>query len=215
MLRVGLTGGLGSGKTTVASMFATMGAHVLAADEIARALMQPGQAVFAAIVKKFGPGVLRADGTLDRPMLAQIAFGEGRVDDLNAIVHPATILRQDEMAAEIERADPRAVVLVESALIFETKYNLAETKHSRGWRARFDKIILVRASEEHKVARFVERSGGRDQAQLEGEARRRLATMIPDDRKEAMCDYVIMNDGTLERLREQADRVWAKLRQES
>ena len=148
MLRVGLTGGLGSGKTTVAAMFAELGARVLAADEIARGLMQPGQAVFTAIVKKFGAGVVRADGMLDRPMLAQLAFGAGRVDELNAIVHPATIARQDEMAAEIERQDAQAVVLVESALIFETK-------HSRGWRSRFDKLILVRASEEHKVERFV------------------------------------------------------------
>ncbi len=215
MLRVGLTGGLGSGKTTVASMFASMGAHVLAADEIARALMQPGQAVFTAIVNKFGAGVLRADGMLDRPMLAQIAFGEGRVEELNAIVHPATIARQDEMATEIERDDAQAVVMVESALIFETKYNRAEAMHNAGWRSRFDRMILVRASEEQKVARFVARSGGGDAAQLEGEARRRLATMIPDEGKAAMCDFVIVNDGTLDRLREQAEQVWAKLRRES
>jgi dephospho-CoA kinase len=209
MLRVGLTGGLGSGKTTVAGIFAELGAHVLSSDDIARELMQPGQAVFTAIVKKFGAGVVRADGTLDRAALAQIAFAGGRAEELSAIVHPATIARQEELIAEIVAREPEAVVIVESALIFETR-------HSRGWRGRFDKLMLVRASEELKVARFVARSGGgkndEDRARLRAEAKRRLAHQIGDDVKAATCDFVVMNDGTPERLREQVERVWAKLR---
>jgi dephospho-CoA kinase len=185
-------------------MFAEMGAQVLSADEIARGLMQPGQPVFAAIVKTFGAGVARGDGTLDRAALARIAFTEGRVDDLNKIVHPATIARQEEMVAAIYDKAPRAVVIVESALIFETR-------HSKGWRQRFDKIILVRASEEAKIARFIERSGGGDIATLRAEAKRRLAQMIPDDQKTVMSDFVILNDGTLERLREQVRKIWGKL----
>jgi len=204
MLRVGLTGGLGSGKTTVATMFHELGAYILSADDIARALMQPGQPVFAAIVKTFGPGVVRDDGTLDRAALARIAFSEGRVDELNKIVHPATIARQEELVAELYNKDPKAVVIVESALIFETK-------HSKGWRQRFDKIILVRASDEAKIARFIERSGGGDIAKLTAEAKRRLAQMIPDDQKTVMSDCVVMNDGTLDRLREQVKKIWAKL----
>jgi dephospho-CoA kinase len=97
------------------------------------------------------------------------------------------------LAEAIFEANPHSVVIVESALIFETK-------HSRGWRLRFDKMILVRASEESKIARFVQRSGGEDVANLQAEARRRLARLIPDDQKAAMCDFVVMNDGTLERL---------------
>ncbi len=185
-------------------MFAEYGAHVLASDEIARALMQPGQEVFAAIVETFGAEVVRVDGTLDRAKLAQLAFGEGRVEELNAIVHPATIARQDELAAEIEARNAHAVVLIESALIFETDYG-------NGWRSRFDKIILLRASEELKIARFVARSGFGDPLRLEEEARRRLARMIPDARKAALCDFVLVNDGTLEHLREQAAAVWAEL----
>ncbi len=88
MLRVGLTGGLGSGKSTAAKLFAAHGAHVLQSDAIGRELMQPGQAVYAAIVQHFGPGVVLPDGRLDRAALAQIAFAEGRVEELNAIVHP-------------------------------------------------------------------------------------------------------------------------------
>jgi dephospho-CoA kinase len=205
MLRVGLTGGLASGKSSVAKMFAELGAHVLSADDIARGLMQPGQPVYAAIVAKFGDSVVREeDGTLDRPLLARVAFEGGLVEELNRIVHPATIARQEELAAEIFAKDPDAVVIVESALIFETR-------HSRGWRSRFDKLILVRASEAMKIARFVARCGGEDVEKLETEARRRLSTMIADDKKAAMCDFVIMNDGGLDRLREQVGRIWVKL----
>ena len=208
MLRVGLTGGLGSGKTTVAAMFAEFGAHVLSSDDIARDLMQPGQPVFDAIVRKFGPSVMRADGKLDRVELARIAFEEKRAEDLNAIVHPATIARQEDLVEEIVARDPNAVIIVESALIFETK-------HSRGWRSRFDRMILVRASEERKVARFISRTlahGTGDPVELAAQARLRLAKMIPDDRKAAQCDFVIMNDGTLERLRQQVEKIWPRLR---
>ena len=206
-LRVGLTGGLGSGKSTVAAMFAQLGAHVLSADEIARQLMQPGEPVFAAIVKKFGGAVVRADGLLDRPALARLAFAGGRVEELNAIVHPATIKRQEQLVGEIVAREPGAIVIVESALIFETR-------HSRGWRLRFDRMVLVRASETHKVERFVARAmehGGGDTTRLAEDARGRLAKMIPDDQKAAMCDFVVLNDGTLDRLREQVGRIWLKL----
>ena len=94
MLRVGLTGGLGSGKSTAARMFAALGAHVLQSDTIGREMMEPGQAVYAAIVDHFGRGVVRPDSRLDRAALAKIAFDDGRVEELNAIVHPAVIARQ-------------------------------------------------------------------------------------------------------------------------
>jgi dephospho-CoA kinase len=209
MLRVGLTGGLGSGKTTVAAMFAELGAYTLSADDIARDLMAPGTPVFQAIVKKFGDTVIDEDGKLDRVLLARLAFTGNMVEELNRIVHPATIARQEALAEEIFAKDPKAVVIVESALIFETK-------HGKGWKSRFDKMILVRSSEEAKVARFVKRSGGGqagvDVAKLEAEARRRLARMIADDKKAAVCDFVVLNDGGLDRLREQVNRIWAKLR---
>src|SRR5271163_2692624 len=98
MLRVGLTGGLGSGKSTVAAMLKDLGAYVLSADEIGRKLTEPGQACYTAIVENFGEGVVREDGSLDRPALAKIAFGDGRVEELNAIVHPATIALQEKIA---------------------------------------------------------------------------------------------------------------------
>jgi dephospho-CoA kinase len=217
MLRVGLTGGLGSGKSTAAKMFAAKGAHVFSADEIGRELMQPGQAVYAAIVATFGPGVVQADGKLNRAELAKLAFdysgSAGRIEELEAIVHPATIARQAELIAELEARDPNAVAIVESALIFETKYG-----GEGGWHRRFDAVILVTAPEELRIARFVERmAGGKtlseaERAGLEAEARRRLAKQVETERNAAQCEYVLKNDGSLEELRRQVDAVWLLLK---
>ena len=203
-LRVGLTGGLGSGKSTVAAMLKDLGAYVLSADEIGRKLMEPGQSCYNAIVDHFGDTVVREDGTLDRPALAKIAFADGRVEELNAIVHPATIALQEKIAAEIFRRDPDAIIVVESALIFEST-------HGKGWRERFDKVILVTAPEATKIARFIARSGNADPAALEAEAKRRLAQMIPDEVKVPQCDYVIHNDGTKEQLLTEVEAVWKAL----
>jgi dephospho-CoA kinase len=217
MLRVGLTGGLGSGKSTVAARFAALGAYVLSADEIGRGLMQPGQTVYAQIVERFGRGVVKPDGAgaemLDRAALARIAFAEGRIEELNAIVHPATIASQAAAIDLIAARDPGAVVIVESALIFETKYGGED-----GWHRRFDKLILVRAPEEVKIARFVARaSSGRTlnekaRGALEAEARRRLAQQLEDDWKAERCDYVLRNDGSVEELLAQVDALWLVLR---
>jgi len=218
MLRVGLTGGLGSGKTTAARRFAELGAHVLSADEIGRGLMQPGEQVYARIVETFGPGVVAADGKLDRAALAQMAFGEGRIEELNAIVHPATIARQEEMVAEIAAREPDAVVAVESALVFETKHGRTGHGGEEGWRRRFDCVVLVRASDAEKIGRFVARASGgavlteEKRRELEAEARRRLAQQIDDEWKAAHSNYVLTNDGTVKELRAQVDALWAKLR---
>jgi dephospho-CoA kinase len=212
MLRVGITGGLGSGKSTAAALFQALGAHILSSDDIGRALMQPGESVFAAIVKTFGSSVVLSDGRLDRPVLAKIAFAGGRIDDLNAIVLPAVIARQGERADVIAAREPNAVVIIESALIFETKYG-----GDGSWRHRFDKLILVTAPEELKVARFVARSSiGRvisseQRSTLEAEAYRRIAQQIPDEQKTALCDYVLTNSGQLKELEWQVDQLWPLL----
>jgi dephospho-CoA kinase len=197
-------------------MFAAHGAYVLSADEIGRALMQPGQAVYAAIVERFGAGVVGADGLLDRAALARIAFGRegdggGRVEELNAIVHPATIARQTELIAEIAGREPDAVVVVESALIFETK-------HAEGGLARrFDKVIFVKAPEGLRIARFVarmsrgEKLSVEQRAALEADARRRLAKQ-ETERNEARCDYVLTNDGSVDELQAQVDALWPGLK---
>jgi len=225
MLRVGLTGGLGSGKSTAAQRFAALGAQVFSADAIGRELMQPGEAVYAAIVARFGPGVVKADGadgspcgSLDRSALARIAFGSGgkdagRMEELNAIVHPAVIARQADLMDEIAARDANAVAIVESALIFETKYG-----GEGGCQRRFDRLIFVKAPEELKIARFVARAAGSktlsEEARraLEAEARRRIARQIDDESKAAKCDFVLTNDGSIEQLQAQVDALWPVLK---
>lgn len=219
MLRVGLTGGLGSGKSTVAAMLSALGADVISADDLGRRLMQPGEPVFDAILAHFGRGILAPDGSLDRPALARIAFTEGRVDEINAIVHPAVIARQAALAEQLSRHNPSAILVVESALLFETQHAGPE-----GWRSRFDRILLVTAPDELKIARFVGRSSleGATSSQSEADirlrqadARQRLAQQLPDAQKAALADIVIENIGSLESLRQRVEIVWQGLSAEA
>ena len=146
MLRVGLTGGLGSGKSTVAGMFADVGAAVISADQLGRQLMQPGEPVYAAIVQRFGAAVVRADGSLDRRALAELAFQHNQADALNRIVHPAVVAAQQEWMRGVFAKEPWRVAMVESALIFEVeKWGTAP-----GWLERFDQLILVTVPDEVK-----------------------------------------------------------------
>ena len=218
MLRVGLTGGLGSGKSTAAQRFAELGAFVFSADEIGREMMQPGEPVYAAIVEHFGEMVLAADGSLDRSALARIAFSEegnssGGLEELNVIVHPAVIARQAELMDDVAARDANAVAIVESALIFETKYG-----GDGGWHKRFDRLIFIKAPEELRIARFVARAAGgtslRDQERqaLRDEARRRIARQAETERNAMNCDTVLTNDGSIEQLQAQVDALWPMLR---
>lgn len=212
MLRVGLTGDLGSGKSTVARMFAERGAEVLSSDEMGRAMMQPGQPVYAAIVERFGREVVAGDGSLDRGALARLAFGDGRVEELNAIVHPAVIAEQARQIETLVRKDPDAIVIVESALLFTTKHN----DSGKSWQDRFDRIVLVTAPEEQKIARFVERAAAgrllepQERARLEADAHSRLAMQTANDAHAAEC-IVIRNDGDLVALLQRVGAVWREL----
>jgi dephospho-CoA kinase len=205
MLRVGLTGGLGSGKSTVAGMFAELGAAVISADHLGRRLMQPGEPVYAAIVNSFGAGVVRSDGSLDRKKLAELAFQHHQADALNHIVHPAVVAAEEEWMRDVFSTDPKRVAIVESALIFEVeKWGTAP-----GWVQRFDKLILVTVPDEVKIARFVARMGAHDGAQAD--ARARIAAQIPDQEKAGRCDYVIDNTGALEVTRAEVEKVYQEL----
>jgi len=214
MLRVGLTGDLGSGKSTVARMFAERGAVVLSSDEMGRAMMQPGEAVYVSIVERFGQGVLTSDRSLDRRELARLVFSDGRAEELNAIVHPAVIAEQARQIAEIARTRPDAIVVVESALIFTTKHAPA----GEPWSKRFDRVVLVTAPEAQKISRYVERvAGGRElsaeeRLSLEADARRRLALQAMNEEHAAEC-LVIRNEDGFEALERQVEIVWSQLEQ--
>ena len=208
MLRVGLTGELGSGKSTVAQMLAARGAVVLSSDEMGRAMMQPGQPAFTQIVARFGPTILNADGTLNRHALAHLAFDANnpRIEELNAIIHPAVIAAQAETIAELAHTQPHAIVVIESALIFSTKHT-----PQGSWRSRFDCIVLVTAPDDIKIDRFIQRSGpAPNEAHLREDARRRIEAQrskVPDD---IPC-YTIENDGSLADLEADIDALWARL----
>jgi len=221
MLRVGLTGGLGSGKSTVANMLRELGAHVIEADELGRNLMEPGHGVYDAIVRTFGPEVVGSDGRLDRAGLARLAFEENRLNDLNAIVHPAVIAEQKRWADELFAHDPTAVAVVESALIFEVERDARARGEAAGvladWRNRFDRIIVLVAPDEAKITRYAARIAepgpGRDAAARD--ARIRLARQIPDAEKAARADFVIENTGDIDALRARVQSVWEALEAES
>ncbi|MGD0913431.1 MAG: dephospho-CoA kinase [Terracidiphilus sp.] len=221
MLRVGLTGSLGSGKTTAAAMLRSLGAVIIEADALGRELMEPGHDVFSQVVAQFGSQILAADGRLNRARLAEIAFKEGRLQDLNAIVHPAVIDLQRQLMNEAFARDPKAVAVIESALIFE----VVRDARARGetnplyidWRRRIDRVIVITAPDDLKIARFVARLDlpPENRAAAEADARSRLAHQIPDAEKAAEADYVIDNSGDIFALQLQVNELWPRLAAES
>jgi dephospho-CoA kinase len=209
MLKVGLTGGIASGKSVVGEMFVVLGARLVQADRIAHSLMQPGEAVYNEVVRHFGREILNPDGSVNRGKLAEVAFGpstapEGkrasRIEELNRIVHPVVIRSQDEWMQEMGRQDPHAVAIVEAALILEA-----------GAAEHFDRLIVVTCSAEQRVDRFA----ARQKIDLEAarkEVVRRMAAQLPDEEKIKKADYVIDNSGSLDHTRGQVKNVWQELR---
>jgi dephospho-CoA kinase len=201
-------------------MFAAHGVQVISADEVGRKLMQPGEAVYRQIVDYFGEQVLQADGTLNRCLLADLAFHQGKLDELNRIVHPPVISAQEAWLDEIFADNPDAIAMIESALIFEASRSHREAGavgSVPGWRDRFDRVILVTAPDEVKIERFLHRlSDGAEtktatRQLLEEDARARLATQMPDSKKIPLSDYVIDNSGPITETQQQVDTIFADL----
>jgi dephospho-CoA kinase len=184
---VGLTGGIGSGKSTVADIFEEEGIPVLRADLIAKELMNSDPDMIEAITREFGTESYR-DGRIDRSYLASQIFSDrGRLEQMNAIVHPRTIAEQGVRARKLVDAGAR-VVACEAALIFES-----------GGEGRFDYIVVVDASPEVRFARAARRDGSPVQ-----DIEQRDAMQIPASRKAELADFVIRNDGTPDELRRNA-----------
>ena len=195
MLRVGLTGGLACGKTTVARWLESKGVHVVYADQIARELMEPGKPVYLEVVKHFGPDIISPDGTINRRRLAKKAFSGKRVQELNKLVHPAVIARQREWIDQVAARDPNSIAVVEAALIFEA-----------GVQGRFDKIVVVTCTREQRIERFAVRAG-MTLPEARVEVARRMAAQVPDAEKIKAADLVIENIGTLAELEEKCQNL--------
>jgi dephospho-CoA kinase len=205
LLRVGLTGGIASGKTVVAQMFAALGAHVIQADHIAHELMQHGEPVFDEVVRHFGPAILNPDGTINRSRLAEAAFSssEGkpsRIQELNQIVHPHVIRKQEQWMENLAQSDPQGVAIVEAALIVEA-----------GAGNRFDRLIVVTCQPEQRVQRWAQRMKV-DEETARREVTRRMAAQLPNEEKIKAADYVIDNSGSLDATKAQVEIVYWKLR---
>jgi dephospho-CoA kinase len=206
VLRVGLTGGIAVGKSAVGEMFAALGAHVVQADEIAHQLMEPGETVYLEVVDHFGSGILNPDGSVSRGRLAELAFGAAgkpsRVQELNQIVHPAVIRRQEEWMAEVGRRDPHAIAMVEAALILEA-----------GMAKGFDRLIVVTCRLKQGIERWARRLNV-DQETARREVARRMAAQLSAEEKIKAADYVVDNSGSLDETAGQVKVIYAELKKE-
>ena len=191
MLRIGLTGGIGSGKSTAAALLAERGARVVDADRIAREVLEPGTPGLAAVVAEFGNDVLTPAGALDRSALAAVVFGDPAARArLDAVVHPLVRAR----AAELVAAAPAdAVVVQDVPLLVET-----------GQAGSFDLVLVVETDLDTRVARLVDRGLSAE------DARARIASQATDEQRRAVADVVLRNDGDRGELAAQVDRFWAE-----
>ena len=208
MLKVGLTGGIASGKSAVGKMFAQLGAHLIQSDAVAHELMQPGRPVYDEVVRRFGREILNADGSVNRSRLAEAAFGHPggsppRFQELNGIVHPAVIAYENQWMEEIGQRDARAIAIVEAALILEARAA-----------ARFDRLIVVTCKPEQRVLRFARRLGISEDA-ARAEVTRRMAAQIPDEEKVKAADFVIDNSGPLDFTDQQVETAFAVLQSQA
>jgi dephospho-CoA kinase len=198
MLRVGLTGGIACGKSSIAAMLVKRGAHFLQADGLAHQLYAPGTATYDKVVCSFGREILNEDGAINRGKLADLVF-PGRINELNAIVHPEVLKRQNSWMSEVEQSDPHGIAVVEAALLIEA-----------GADKDFDKVIVVTCDFEQKVERFARRTN----VPLEvarAEVERRSAAQFSDEERTRRADYIVDNSGSAEDTERQVDLIWREL----
>ena len=192
-ITVGLTGGIGSGKSTAAKILAELGAPILDADKVGHEIYQPGTPAYRELIDTFGEGILAPDRTIDRRKLGPIVFADpAALKRLNSIVHPKMFTRMGEMVAAMRRGGERRPIVIEAAILIEAN-----------WQPLFDEIWLVTAARERVIER-VERDRGLKPEQTEA----RIRAQLSDDERRKYATSVIRNDGTLEELRAAVTRLW-------
>ena len=200
MLRVGLTGGIATGKTTVAAMLRELGCRVLEADKIAHQMIEPDGPAYKEVVREFGPRILTAEGLVDRQKLGAIVFAEpARLARLNAIVHPPVLEEQSRQLAAIDHADAHAIAVVEAALLIEA-----------GFDKKLECLVVTWCNPEQQLERLTQQRAGR--ALTIEQARQRVAAQMPIEEKRRRADEVIDCSGTLEFTRAQVVALFAKLK---
>jgi len=197
MLRVGLTGGLASGKSFVGQALADLGCHLIRADELGHAVLMPGGEAYQPVIEEFGPGILEAGGTIDRRKLAAEVFQRPeRLEALNRLVHPPVIRREEELSQEYAARDRQGIVVVEAAILIET-----------GHHKRFDRLVLAVCSLEQQIERAIQR----DRLSRE-EALARLERQMPLAEKRKFADYVIDTGGLKQETLRQVEETYRSLR---
>jgi dephospho-CoA kinase len=200
MLRVGLTGGLATGKSFVGAVLEELGCRVLKADELGHAVLEPGGEAYAPVIESFGREILDDAGRIDRKRLAAIVFNDtGKLQLLNSFVHPAVVEREEAWMQQVEDADPSAIVVVEAAILIET-----------GSYRRFHKLVLALCSEAQQIERAMARDGTPRELVIE-----RLRRQMPLEEKRKFADYVIDTSGTTDDTIEQVRRLHENLRSEN
>ncbi len=197
MLIVGLTGGIGAGKTSVAACLAGHGATVIDVDALGREVLEPNGRAAPSVAAEFGDSILAADGQIDRVALARTVFGRpDELSRLTAISHPAI---NAELVERIDRVTPDAIVILDMAILVESNLGRGDPAHS------YRMVVTVEAPLEVRVARAVARG------MREDEIRRRIASQATDEERRRVADFVIANDGNAEQLAQRVDAVWAEL----
>jgi dephospho-CoA kinase len=201
LLKIGLTGGIASGKSLVSQIFTELGAHTIDADQIAHELMRPGEPVYEQVVQSFGNEILNPDKTVNRAKLAELAFDKRRprIYELNRIVHPGVIQSYEKWMEDIRQHEPDAIVILEAALVLEA-----------GLRRRFDRIVVVTCKPQQRAERWAQRFN-LDLETAKTEVTRRIMAQAPDEAKIQAADYVIDNSGSVEETRKQVQKVYDAL----
>jgi dephospho-CoA kinase len=195
-MRVGLTGGLACGKSFVGKLLEEMGAHLIQADELGHRVLALDGEAYEPVIEEFGTAILQPDGRIDRHRLAAMVFGNpARLEKLNAIVHPAVYRLQQSIEREILAADPRAIIVVEAAILIET-----------GTYKNYDRLIVVSCTEEQQIERATSREGLSRE-----DVRARLSRQLPLEEKRKFADFVIDTSGTKEETALQTRAVFEKL----